>query len=296
MTTGPRIAVIGPGAVGSFLAAHLVAAGRDVVACARRPFDRYVIESAEHPADVPAVVVTDPSGLTPVDLVLVCVKVTQTPAIGDWLGALCGPATVVVSVQNGIESPALLTALRPGLRVVPSVVYCGVQLVAPGHVRHTTSARLVVPESPDGALVAEAFGGSAVSVELTPDLLTAQWRKLGVNVAVNGITALTGRRTEVFQRPDAARLARDLLVECWRVAALDGAALDDDAAVSMATALSTRPIGAGTSMLYDRQAGRPTEHDAIYGAVVRAAERLGTDAPLARAVATLLAAGDPGEA
>jgi 2-dehydropantoate 2-reductase len=48
-------------------------------------------------------------------------------------------------------------------------------------------------------------------------------------------------------------------------------------------------------MLYDRRAGRPTEHDAIYGAVVRAARRLGLDAPLARAMQTLLAAGDPAD-
>lgn len=298
MSTIPplRIAVVGPGAVGSFLAAHLAAVGGDVVACGRRPFDRYEIESATLPVTGPARVLTDPgdaAGGGPVDLVLVCVKVTQTAAIGPWLDRLCGPETLTVCVQNGIESAATVSRLAPAGRILPSVVYCGVQLVAPGHVRHTTSARLVVPAGADGDRVAAAFSGSVVAVEPTADFRTEMWRKLGVNVAVNGITALTNRTTVVFGRPEVARLARDLLRECWQIAALDGAALDQAQADATAANLSARPIGTGTSMLYDRRAGAPTEHDAIYGAVVRAAERLDTDAPLARAMDALVGAGDP---
>ncbi|MEZ5215759.1 MAG: 2-dehydropantoate 2-reductase [Ilumatobacteraceae bacterium] len=290
----PSIAVVGPGAVGSFLAAHLAAAGREVVACGRRRFERYVIESTQFPADQPARVEIDPDRVDPVDVVLVCVKVTQTPTVGPWLARLCGPETVVVSVQNGIESEDLLRPLAPRGDVVPSVVYCGVQLLEPGHVRHTNSARLVLPDSDPARRAASAFDASIVRIRLAEDFRTEAWRKLGVNVTVNGITALTNRTTDVFQRPDTGRLARDLLRECWHIARLDGADLDDDAADEMVAGLIERPIGAGTSMLYDRRAGRATEHDAIYGAVVRAAERVGADAPLARTVQTLLAAGDPG--
>jgi 2-dehydropantoate 2-reductase len=293
MTPSPRVAVVGPGAVGAFLAAHLVAAGVEVVACARRPFDRYVIESEQYPADEPATVITDPSSAVPVDVVLVCVKVTQTGSIAPWLAALCGPHTLTVSVQNGLESADLLASVLPAGTVLPSVVYVGVQLVAPGHVRHTTAARLVVPDNDDGRRAAQVFTGSIVTADLVSDFRTEVWRKLGVNAAVNGITAITGRTTEVYSRPDAARLARDLLRECWSIARLDGAMLTTEQADSTAHNLSVRPIGAGTSMLYDRLAGAPTEHDAIYGAIVRAAERLGSDAPLARTLDTLLAAGDP---
>jgi 2-dehydropantoate 2-reductase len=289
----PRIAVIGPGAIGSFVAAHLVAAGRDVVACARRPFDRYVIESETFATEQPAHVVTSPAEVGVVDIVLVCVKVTQTPTIGPWLAALCGPDTVTVSVQNGIESEARLRPLVPAGEVVPSAVYLGVQLVGPGHVRHTSSARILFPDVPGAERAETAFDGSVLRARRSPEFLTEAWRKLGINVAVNGITALTNRTTDVFRRPDTGRLAGDLLRECWFIARLSGADLDDDAAEEMVAGLIARPIGAGTSMLYDRRAGLATEHDAIYGAVVRAAERLGTDAPLARAMATLLAAGDP---
>jgi 2-dehydropantoate 2-reductase len=288
-----RIAVVGPGAVGCFFAAHLAAAGHHVTACGRHPFERYVIESPSLPAEGPADVVTDPSEVERVDIVFVTVKVTQNASIGGWLNSLCGPQTVTVSAQNGIENEHILRPLVSAGALLPSVVYCGVQLLAPGHVRHTRDARLIMPRRAGAAVVAAACAGSAIRATLTDDFVTEAWRKLGVNAAVNGITALTRRRTDVFQHPGAGRLAGDLLRECWAVGRLFGADLDDDAATRMAGELIARPIGAGTSMLYDRLKGLPTEHEAIYGAIVRAAETHGVDAPLARALGALLAAGDP---
>jgi 2-dehydropantoate 2-reductase len=52
------------------------------------------------------------------------------------------------------------------------------------------------------------------------------------------------------------------------------------------------PVDGATSMYYDRMAGRPTEHDALYGAVVRAGARHGIPTPFAETVAALLAGGD----
>ena len=46
-------------------------------------------------------------------------------------------------------------------------------------------------------------------------------------------------------------------------------------------------------MLQDRRAGRATEHDALYGAIVRAGRRHGIPTPLCEVFDTLLAAGDP---
>ena len=80
--------MVGPGSVGAFFAAHLAATGRDIVACARRPFDEYVIESPSMPARAPARVVTEPSDVDDTaDWVLVAVKSHQT----DGRGAVARP-------------------------------------------------------------------------------------------------------------------------------------------------------------------------------------------------------------
>lgn len=290
-----RVAVVGPGSVGLWFAGHLAAAGHDVVSCARRPFDRYVIESETGPLDIGARVVTDPDDLTSddegVDWVLVAVKAHQTAGAAGWLKRLCGPGTVAVAVQNGVEGVERLTPLVGGAAVLGSVVYCGAQLQEPGRIRHTSHGFLFVPDTDAGRAMAELFEGSPAGVRPTPRFPTELWRKLGLNVVANGITALTRRSMEVLTDPDIVVLARRLLEECWSVARAEGAELDD---TDIETFLGApKPAGGMTSMLADRLAGRPTEYDALHGAVVRIGARHGIPTPLHESMVALLAAGDP---
>ena len=302
MTDGPavvspavtRVAVVGPGSVGGFFAAHLAAAGRDVVACARRPFDHYVVESETAPvAETPARVVTSPDGIEggPVDWVLVGVKAHQTEGAAEWLDRLCGSTTSVVVMQNGVEGEERLAPYVNGAEVVAAVVYCGASLPEPGHVHHTSTGWLIVPERPISLRLAELFEGTGAGIRVSAEYPTEAWRKLGINVMANGVTALTRQPMRVFRRPDVSELGFHLLDECWTVARAEGAALTSaDARIIM-----ERMAQAGderTSTLQDRLAGRPTEHDALYGAVMRAGARHGIPTPYAETVSALLAAGD----
>lgn len=287
------IAIVGPGAVGGFFAAHLAANGHDVLSCARRPFDRYVVESDDAPVDVPAHVVTDPGAIDsrPVDWVLVGVKSHQTAGAAPWLDRLCGPASTVVALQNGVEAEERLAELVSGAEVIPTVVYCGAELLAPGRIRHHRASTLIAPERPSSHRFADLFDGSPAKVAVTDAFVTEAWRKLGANVVANGITALTRRSMLVLQDPGMAELATRILEECWAVARAEGARLGSSDVADLVGRYS-RGITGGTSMLYDRLAERPTEHDALYGAVVRAGARHGIPTPIAETMATLIAAGD----
>ena len=290
-----RIAIVGPGSVGGFFAAHLAAAGRDVVACARRPFDRYVVESETAPVEgAPAHVVTSPGELgesEPVDWVLVGVKAHQTEGAAPWLDRLCGPETSVVVMQNGVEGESRLAPYANGGEVVAAVVYCGASLPEPGHVRHTSTGWLIVPERPISHRLAELFDGTGAGIRISDDYATEAWRKLGINVMANGVTALTRQPMRVFRRPDVSTLGFRLLDECWTVARAEGASLTSE----QARVVMERMAQAGderSSTLQDRLVGRPTEHDALYGAVIRAGARHGIATPYAETVSALLAAGD----
>lgn len=289
------IALVGPGSVGTYLAAQLAAAGHDVVSCARRPFTEYVVDSNEHPVRLPATVATSPAdiaaGWTP-DVVLVCVKAHQTPGAADWLDRLAGPGTTLVSVQNGVEGRERLTPYANGGEAVPSVVYCGAELLAPGHVRHHSHGLLITPDVPSMHALAAAAAGSGIAVRPDPAFVTEAWRKLGANICANGITALTRRRMDVFREPGMPELLRGLLGECFAVARAEGATLGDTDVDTFVNGIGSAPPAGGTSMYYDRMAGRPTEHDALYGAVVRAGERHGIPTPLVATMRTLIAAGD----
>jgi 2-dehydropantoate 2-reductase len=287
-----RVAVVGPGGVGTFFAAHLAAAGSDVVACARRPFDRYLVESATVPVKAPARVITDPAEVEgPADWVLVATKAQQTEGAAPWLHRLCGPDTTVVSVQNGVEGETRLAPFVNGAPVLAAVVYCGAELVAPGHTRHHSAGYLIVPDVPAGHRLSALFEGSRAEIRISADHLDEAWRKLGINVAVNGPTALCNRPILVVGRPDMGALARRLVAECWAVARAEGATLSDEGIDRLVAAVSgSQGI---TSMLQDRRAGRPTEFDALYGAVIRLGARHGIPTPVHETIAALLAAGDP---
>ena len=195
-----EVAVVGPGSVGAFFAAHLAVSGRDVLACARRPFAEYVIESRSVPARALARVVTDPGEVDgKADWVLVAVKSHQTDAAAPWLDRLCGPDTTVVVMQNGIEGEERVAPLSGAAEVVASVVYCATELLAPGHVMHRQAQMLIVPERAASHRFATLFDGTPIEIRVTAAYLTEAWRKLGINVMANGVTALTGRPLGVFQ-------------------------------------------------------------------------------------------------
>ena len=290
-----EVAVVGPGSVGAFFAAHLAASGRDVVACARRPFDEYVVESPSAPTRAPAHVVTDPGNVEgKAEWVLVAVKSHQTDGAAPWLDRLCGPDTTVVVMQNGIEGEERLAPLCGAAEVVAAVVYYATELMAPGHVLHRQSQMLIVPEREASQRLAALFDATPIEIRVTDAYLTEAWRKLGINVMANGVTALTGRPLGVFHRPDIELLGRRLLLETWAVAAADGAELTAADVDAFFEGFGQVDPEGPTSMLQDRRAGRATEHDALYGAVIRAGARLGIATPLAETVGALLAAIDEG--
>lgn len=288
-----RLALIGPGAVGSYFAAHWIAAGHDLLLCARRSFDQLVVESDTAPVTVPARVATDPARVDqPRPWVVVAVKAHQTAGIAHWLAPLCGPDTRVVVLQNGVDAAARVQPLAGTAEVLPGVVYCGAELLAPGRVAHSRGDRLLLPGSRAAREFARLADGPHTSVTARDDFTTQAWRKLGANVAVNGPTALTGRTTEVLRDPGVRALAVALVRECWQVGAAEGADVDPDEAADHVARLAAAPP-VGTSMLHDRRTGRPTEHDALYGAVRRGGLHHGVPTPTTQTILSLLRAGNP---
>lgn len=284
------VAVVGVGAVGGFFAAQAYRAGNDVTLCVRRPFDELIVESKGEVIRVTAEVATDPARVGPVDWVLLATKAHQTPSTAGWLERLCTPETVVVVVQNGIDPVERVRPFCPVATILPSVAYCGGELVAPGHVIHRSYGHLIVPEGDAGARLRDIFAGSTAEIRLTGDYVTAEWLKMCSNVAGNAVTALTLQRFPVFRRPDIADLGTAISEECIAVAAAAGAKVERSFARATVERLASLSDDSATSMLYDRLAGRELEHEVISGAVVAAGARYGIPTPLNAAMNALLAA------
>lgn len=289
-----RVAVIGAGSLGCTLVAWLVEAGVDVVLCARIKIPGIAVElRADGRTLTPEVpVVYDPSEVQPVDIVLVTTKAQDTADAADaagWLRSLVGPGAVVVLVQNGIDHARRLEGLVPPDQVLPSLAYISSERTGPGRVVHQFGNRLVTPAGALGDRLRDVVGGSALSLETVPDFLTASWQKLLGNLANNPITALTTGRMAVYAAaPDVRDLARSILEEGVTVGRAEGADLGPASVQAVFDTVDRLAPDNGTSMLYDRLAGRPLEHEHLTGAVVAAADRRGTPVPVNRTVLALL--------
>ena len=292
---GPSsVAVVGGGAIGGYVSALAHDAGHDVTLCVRTPFDRLVVEKDGDTRAVPVKIATDPTGIGPVDHLVLAVKAQDTPQTGAWLDALAGPQTVVVVAQNGVDHRERVTPLAPRSSILPILVYFTIEPVRRGHIRHSVGNRIVVPAGPLGASFGALLAGADVEVEATEDFRTAAWRKLLGNVFANPVTALTLRRSEVFRDEAIETLGRALLAEAIAVGGAVGAAFADDELEQALALFRTVPPQNGTSMLFDRLAGRPLEHELITGVVVAEGRRHGIPTPANDVILALLTSLDRG--
>ena len=239
---------------------------------------------------------TDPSQVGgPVDIVLVLVKGWATSEAADSIRPIVGPATALVTLQNGLGNEEVLRAAYPDHAVVIGVSVHTVVTVATAHYAHTGVRDTQLGPSSDqsgpaAAKVAEAFAGPDFPVEVMPEheVRTAQWAKFVLNCASLPTAALTRLRTDALRdAPLPFATMDDLTRETTAIARAAGFDLDPEERVAFQRELF-RTAGGRASMLGDVLAGRRTEIDTINGAALRHAERLGIDAPLNRVMYNLV--------
>lgn len=239
---------------------------------------------------MPGPVETDPTAAAPADVVFLAVKATQlAEASSSWLPAVCHPGTIVCILQNGVEQTATLSPFLPeGATSLASVVWFPAQARPDQTVQLRGEPHLSIPVSPESVRVVEALRGTRCRVDVAPDFVALAWRKLLQNAAA-GLMALTGRRAGMFARSDIAELTLAYLRECVAVARAEGAELDDTVPAEIVARFQAFPADMSTSILTDREAGRPLEWDVRNGVVSRLGRRHGIPTPLSDVIAILLA-------
>jgi 2-dehydropantoate 2-reductase len=297
------IAVFGAGAVGSFFGALLARGGQDVRVIAR---GRQLEAIAADGIHIRSLLMGDvhvaglrtyrrAADVGPVDLVLVCVKANQTAAILDDIAALAGPATSIVTMQNGVDSDEGLAARFGRAVVLPAVVYVGATVDDPGTVTHVAAGTIVLGSYPgvDPARlesVRAALAASGQPVRVVADIQLERWRKLIWNASFNTVSALTGRTPrELLAEPEARALVVRMMHEVVAVGRAIGIALRDED-VDTQIAWTEKAQAIRTSMMVDRERDRAMETEALIGVIVRRAREQGIGVPCSETVYALLKA------
>jgi 2-dehydropantoate 2-reductase len=306
-----RICIVGAGAIGGYLGARLALAGEQVTLIARGAHLEAIkrqgltLQIADGSSEVatPALATDDMSAAGPQDAVIAAVKAHSLPALAPAMRALYGPDTIVVTAQNGIPwwyfrkhggpyEGRRIEAVDPGgviaahtevERVIGCVVYPAAALAGPGVVRHIEGERFTLGE-PDGSKseriqqLSRVLSNAGFKAPIRPRIRSEIWVKLWGNLAFNPISALTrATLSDICRYPPTRALARAMMLE--------GQAIAERLGIEFAISVDQRIAGAEqigahkTSMLQDIEAGRPTEADALVGAVAELGRLTGIPTP-----------------
>jgi 2-dehydropantoate 2-reductase len=212
----------------------------------------------------------------PVELLLVTVK---APALDDALGRIKAKADAIVPLLNGIEHMETIRGRFPESRVVGGTIgFIEAWLERPGVIVQNTPRTVMTVASDVGDETAELLRRSGAEVRVDENEQAVLWEKLARQAPVAAATALSQRRIgELRSDPAWRRRLEDAVVETCRVAHADGVELTPEAQWEI---IDSMPPALTSSTARDIAAGRPSELDAITGAAVRAAHRLGVAAPV----------------
>ena len=284
----PRIALIGPGAIGGLTAAWLCQLeANDVTVCARTPLQDLRLETPDGPINAHPTVLTEPEPGPAADWVLVATKAYDSDSAAAWFANLLGEDTRVAVLQNGVDHVERFSKYLPADRIVPVIVDCPTERVEPGLIRQRGPVTMVVPESSIGTDYAALFAGTAVEASTSDEFTTMAWRKLCINAA-GAVNALTLQPARIANDADAADVMRNIVLETAAVARAEGANLDDSMADEVVQISRGQPEDSVNSLLADRLAGRPMEIDLRNGVIVRRGKKHGIDTPYNRMAVSLL--------
>jgi 2-dehydropantoate 2-reductase len=288
-----KIAVMGAGSVGSYYGAMMARAGHAVTLIARPRHvtaiaDRGLLfETKAFTEAVPVTATTDAAGVAGADIVLFCVKSTDTVAAGRDMRPHLGTDTTVLSLQNGVDNAERLREVL-GRPVLATAVYVATEMPGPGHVRHHGRGELVIGTSPASTAVAAMFRQAGVQTEISDNVRSVLWTKLIVNCAYNALSAIPqlpyGRMVAV---EGVTAAMKDIVAECLAVAARTGVQIGDDI-LDKVLALAPAMPDQHSSTAQDLARGKRTEIEHLNGYIVREGERLGVPTPANRLVTVVV--------
>lgn len=289
-----RIAVMGAGGTGGYFGAMVGRAGTDVTFIARGAHleamrERGLAIRSRLAGDftVPVRATDDPVQVGPVDAVLFCVKAYDTGAAAALIRPLIGAGTLVLPLQNGVDTVERLAAALGQEHVIGGAAFITATIAEPGVIAQTAGqGKILLGEVAGGTSarttrLQEALAGAGIPAEVHPDIRVAMWEKFIFICGFSGVTALTRVAIGTILASDAcSTLLRGVMEEVAAVAHAAGVAVPDGS-VERGLALAARfETWARGSLYHDLARGHRLELEALNGTVVRIGRDYAVPTPL----------------
>jgi len=314
-----EFAVVGAGAIGSILGAHLARAGHSVLVLARGRRAEQVQSQGLHMTglsnfSIPVPVARDPAELRAAKALIVAMKTPGTEEALAWLRHV--QTDMAFSIQNGPQKNELLAAAFGAPRGLGCLADTSGELQADGEVTFTRNVNVLLGElsgetSERTQRIAKMLDDSGVRASAVTNIRSLEWSKFAAWVGLFALSITTRTVTWRFlSDPGAALVLVRLVRETGALANRLGIALSDQAILPVATLCEgseqsavTAVIEAGKrfavhapdhrmSSLQDLEAGRPLELHETLGYALKTAAAQGLALPLIKAFYNVISAAD----
>src|SRR6202790_115454 len=294
----PRIAVVGAGAVGGYFGGMLARAGASVVMIGRSTFVEaakktgLLLDTLQFKETVRVEASTELTAARGADVVLFCVKTTDTESTARALAPLLSSSATLISLQNGVDNAEKIRAA--GIDALSAVVYVAASVPEPARVKHVGRGDLVVgPRNARTENVAALFERAGVPCRMSDNIDGELWTKLIWNCALNAISALgRAKYGQIAASDDARKLVEAAVNEVLAVAAAARIQLPGvetpQAGLAGALKIATQMSGAISSTGQDLMRGKRTEIDSLNGYIARRGAELGVATPVNHALYALV--------
>ncbi len=288
-----RYVVMGAGAVGCYFGGMLARAGVPVTLVGRATHVDAIranglhLQTTSFDEQVAIDASTDASAVATADVVLFCVKSTDSEATARQLLPLLKPGAVVLSLQNGVENAEIVRNVLTHT-VIPTVVYVATEMAGPGHLLHHGRGELVIGESEASAAIVADFAAAGVPVQVDANVMGALWAKLIVNCAYNAMSAIAQKPYgELVKVAGIPELMSAVVDECLAVARADGIMVPGDPYEAVRR-IAGSMAGQYSSTAQDVARGKPNEIDYLNGYVVRHGRAHGIATPINQTLLSLV--------
>lgn len=290
-----RIAVFGTGGIGGYFGGRLAQAGEDVVFIARGKHLQAMRENGLRVDSIkgdfvikPVQATDDPKQVGIVDVILVGVKAWQVPEAAQGMRPMVGPHTIALPVQNGVEAPSQLAGILGAEHVLGGLCGLMVFIAGLGHIRHAAVdpfigfAELDNRPSQRVEKLSQVFSkAQGVRVDNPPDIHVGLWLKFLFVTGVTGVGAVTRAPIGIYRsQPGTRKMLEQVAEEICEVAWARKIALPQDAVTKSMDYWDSMPPEVTSSIQRDIMNGRPSEIDALNGAVVRLGKEAGVETPV----------------
>ena len=300
-----RIAIVGAGAMGCFLAARLAAGGLTVtvvdvdrarLAVIGREGITLHDDTGTATAQVRACLAAEVEG--PVDLVLLMTMGMFSAAAIRSVAHLAAHNPLVLTLQNGLGNVEAIAEVFDADHILWGVTDFPADLEGPALVSshglgHIWLGGVNARAHDHAAAVADAMNKGTLNTAVDPEVRVAVWEKVAFNAALNALSTITSLPVGGLDCPEGRRIAAAVVDETIATATALGVPIDRTRVFAKIDHALANHRMHKPSMLQDRLAGRRTEIESINGAIVRMAEQAGVATPATRVLADLVRMGDP---